>query len=220
MVSFLAAALVTTLMALPAAAADPQPPAGGAFGFGERAQALWRFPAETETAARTFVFAEVFRGARLEDGPGVAVVGLGSCLMYDYGRGLQEVCRGGGFGHELAPGEFEIDPLLAVATLQFSDTRYEQRVSWKAHSLPRATPGYGVGRGGVAGSGQVVRDCAAGGELFDLPLDAASESWASLSRGGGGGAGPQPVNPEGAEVSRGIGGDGRYTLTVRFPPGQ
>lgn len=179
---------------------------------------MWRFPAENEGAARTFVFAEVFRGARGEDGPGLAVVGLGSCLMYDYGRGLQEVCRGGGFGHELAPGEFKLDPLLDVATLEFSDTGYEQKVSWKAHSLPRATPQYGVGPGGVAGSGTVVRDCAAGGELFDLPLDAASERYASLGRGGGGGAGPKQVDPEGAAMSRSVDDDGHHSLTVVFPP--
>lgn len=217
----LLAALMTAVLAVPAEAGEAveaaEDPKAAALGFGERAQALWRFAWDNDTGSRTFAFAEVFRGARSEDGPGVAVVGLGSCRLDDYGGGQEEICRGGGFAHELAPGEFELDPLLDVATLAYSEGGYEQRVSWKATGLPRATPNHDVGPGGLAGSADVVRDCAAGGELFGIGLDMAPETYANLARGGGGGAGPPRVGSASLRVSPIVHEAGWYELTARFP---
>lgn len=203
----------------PAGAAASGPAVDGS--AGDRASAMWHFAPDAPGAGHTFAFAEVFRAVNNTSAPGVAVVGLGTCVTIDTnGDGAaHEMCRGAGFGHKLSPGEFELSPLLDTASLDIVELGERHRVAWRASGLaPSVAPAYGVGAGGGAAGAKVVRQAAADGQIFGLDLNLAASTIASVNRGGGMGAGPgRAATTDASGVSRWFDGDGVLHLAFERP---
>jgi hypothetical protein len=114
MVKAATVALLAAVLGLgPAASAAPQPAVTGS--GAERASGLWVYKPDGDEGVRPFAFAEVFVPTK-QDGPGIAIVGQGACFRLAAGTpDEQETCRGYGIGHRLAPGEFQLSPLLESA---------------------------------------------------------------------------------------------------------
>ncbi|MGH9000848.1 MAG: hypothetical protein ACRDY7_15820 [Acidimicrobiia bacterium] len=223
-VTALATAVLTAVLAVPAGGAEPpKAPFGG--GVGERASAIWIFPSDDGGSSRDFYFTEVYQGVNNAGPGGVAVVGFGTCSTTDPEDPDAELCRGFGYGHVLAPGEFEVDPLLDTAVLDYQDNEERHygdvaerhRVTWKAlDPVPGAAPFYGAGARGAGAEAKMFKRVAADGEVLGVTFDDAVERSAALARSGAFGANAPFARP-GVEVTRHVDSDGRYHLELRRP---
>ena len=192
------------LLARPVVAVAAPVDVSGAFG-GFRASAMWWFPAESEGGAQTFAFAEVYQAVTTIDGGGIAVIGIGACVLSNSDDSGSRICRGAGFAHELVAGELELSPTLDSARVDYFERDEGYHVTWKAtEPVPTVTPAHGWSDSAVAAGGKIFRNAVADGTVRGMALDQAVSQTGDLSRGGGFGATLQPAG-------------GRVEVSFRLP---
>lgn len=209
--------VLTALLAVPVAGPGVDPGNTGG-GYGERASGYWKFAAPDDGSGQKFVFAEVYEGTNNAGPSAIAVVGIGTCATFERDDGPAETCRGAGLGHELAPEEFEVSPLLDVARLDFFLAgQQQQQVYWKAtDDVPGFSPFYGIGRGGAAAEAKSQRIAGATGQILGLDIGDAVEQAALVSRGAGFGAGVT-TSGDGSTFTRTMEPDGRVRVEITRP---
>ena len=153
---------------------------GASAGVEQLAEADW-----LDLRAKRFYFAMGTRSVGPDGLVTMGVVGRGTCNVHKEKNFTLVSCMGRGRGKELDAEEFQMDPALGSASMQFDSGGFSHSVQWTGEDAPVAgTQANGSSFGVQAGAG-AARWAPASGELFGQKLQAGGrDAFGILSEAG------------------------------------